>query len=533
MSVKSLFSCISILFIIAIQTSVSVADDEQRTASITQEYEEAEIIGKSVSEGIHRTNQRSGIPIIISWLHILDNAQSYESDKSSVLAYANQVPNDLMQTLKSVDSGGGGPGFFGVVALSVMSICSGFLVIFAIKKLKPPVITKRNKLIPPENENLLSFTAIFLNNFPAIARLLLASMISSLIFLGLATEVTITGRMFFLALLAIVFIFKLCKILARIVFSPDDIRYRFFTINESLVKPLCLSVYLSLALLLSSIVLINLFNELGASYQTVTWLTVLVGTLIVVVWGVLIFYLKKPIAQMLISEANTKKYSRFYEQIVRNWDRPALLYLLVIWSLWVGLEMSGTVERDGAFIASLFIVPVYFILSYFGKIFINSVVESLALDEKHDDLAAKEENVNQDVGVIVEDNEVITTRINFYFRLIVLISLITWILSIWGVNIPYGSFAVKAIFESSITLVLAFFCWKIASPGLVRAGEKAGADRGAPRLVALSRTASRSTRGTRRSGRVPTSWGCRGTTRRSPRGRRAKPSAWAPSRAGS
>lgn len=52
--------------------------------------------------------------------------------------------------------------------------------------------------------------------------------------------------------------------------------------------------------------------------------------------------------------------------------------------------------------------------------------------------------------------------------MIVLISLITWILSIWGINIPYASFVVKAIFESSITLVLAFFCWKIASSYLER-----------------------------------------------------------------
>ena len=463
-----LFLCFTILFLPVICTSVSITDDVLTKDSIIQEYEVAEIGRESVSEGLHRINQRNGTPIVLNWLHMFDNAESSDLDESSVFAYAILVPGDLLQALRTIASGGSGPGFLGVLAFSVLSICSGFSVMFVLKKLKLRIITKRNKLIPPKNDMLLSFWASFLNNFPAIARLLLAMIISSLLFLVLATDVTIAGRMFFQAMLGIVFIFTLCTIVTRIIFSPDDAMVRFFNMNETLVKPLSWAVYLSFAILLSGIVLINLFNELGASYQTVTWLTVFVGTLIVIVCGFLIFNLKKPMSQILISEASTKKNSRFYTQLVRHWDRPTILYLLLVWFIWVGLEMSGTVERDGAFIASLLVVPIYFFLSYFGKIFIGSVVDSLALDKKYDDFATGVEDVNEDVGVIVEDKEVVVTKVNFYFRLIVLISLITWILSIWGVDIPYGSFALRAIFESSITLVLAFFCWMIASSFLER-----------------------------------------------------------------
>jgi len=469
MNSKSLLFYFSILFIIiAICTSVSAADDELTSENVVQGYEVAEVGRENVSEGLHQKNQRSGTPIVLNWLHMFDTTESSELDESSVLAYALLVPGDLIQALSSIDSGGSGPGFLGILAFSIISICSGFLVMFVIKKFKLPIITKRNVLIPPKNEPLLSFWASFLNNFPAIARLLLAAIISSLIFLVLTTDVTIAGRMFFQALLGIVLIFKLCAVMTRIIFSPEDARIRFFTMNETLVKPLSRSVYLSSALLLSGIVLINLFNELGASYQTVTWLTVLFGSLIVVVCGFLIFYLKKPLAQILISEANTKKNSRFYTQLVRHWDRPAFLYLLLMWSIWVGQEMSGTVERDGAFIASLLVVPIYFSLSYFGKIFIHSVAESLDLDKKYDAPETGVEDVSEHVGVIEEDKEVIVSKINFYFRLIVIISLITWILSIWGIHIPYASFAVKALFESSITLILAFYCWKIASSFLER-----------------------------------------------------------------
>jgi len=463
-----LFLCFSILILPVICTSVSIADDVQTQDSIIQEDKVAEIGRESVSEGLHRANQRSGTPIVLNWLHMFDNAESSDLVESSVLAYAILVPDDLMQALRSIDSGGSGPGFFGVLAFSVISICSGFSVMFVLKKLKLRFITKRNKLIPPKNNILLSFWASFLNNFPAIARLLLATIISSLLFLVFAADVTIAGRMFFQAMLGIVFIFNLCTVMTRIIFSPDDARIRFFNMDETLVRPLSRSVYVSFALLLSGIVLINLFNELGASYQTVTWLTIFVGTLIVVVCGLLIFYLKKPLTQILISEADTKKNSRFYKQLVSHWERPALLYVLVVWLIWIGQEISGTVERDSAFVASLLVVPIYFLLSYFGKQLITSVVDSLALDKKFDEFAPGKKDINGDAGVIVEDKEVIVTKINFYFRLIVLISLITWTLSIWGVNIPYASYAVKAIYESSIALALAFLCWKVLSSFIER-----------------------------------------------------------------
>jgi len=468
MKLKSVLSYLSILFIIAICTAVSAADDKQTQNTIVQEYEVAEVGRERVGEGLHRKNQRSGTPIVLHWLHMFDDAESSEVDEISVLAYAPLVPDDLMQAIRSIESGGGGPGFFGVLTFSVISICSGFFAMFVVKKLKIRIITKRNKLIPPKNDSLLSFWASFLNNFPAIARLFLATIISSLVFLVFTPEVTIAGQMFFQAMLGIVFIFYLCAIMTRIIFSPEDARIRFFNMDETLVKPLSLSVFLSFALLLSGIVLINLFNELGASYQTVTWLIVLVGSLIIIVCGFLIFYLKKPIAQLLISEANTKENSRFYRQLVYHWERPVFLYLLLVWSIWVGQEMSGTVERDGAFIASLLVVPIYFFLSYFGKIFIGSVVESLALDKKYDNFVTGVDGVNENVGVITENKELIVSKVNFYFRLIVLITLITWIFSIWGIHIQYASFAVEAIFESSITLVLAFFCWKIASAFLER-----------------------------------------------------------------
>jgi len=464
MNWKILFSLyFSILSSPVICTSFANAEDEQLNKSVIQELGDPQLAGEILVEEPSVTMQRIRMPIIINWLHVLDRSQASESDEFTVLAYAPLVLGDLFHALSSIDERGKDSGFWRVLALSIFSICAGALFFFAIKKLRPRFITQRDKLIPPKNDTLVTFWASFLNNFPAIVRVLLATILSSIIFIVVAPDVTIEGRMFFQTLLGIFLIFRLCAILIKIIFSPKDEKNRFFKINETLVKPLSWSVYVSFAILLSGMVVINFINELGASYQTVTWMIILIGSLIVVVCFSLIFSLKKPLTAILISEASTKKNRRFYTQLACHWDVPAFLYVLVVWFIWIGQEISGTVERDSAFVASLLVVPVYFLLSYFGKLFIASVVDSLALDKKFDDYTSGKEESNGDACVIVEDKELLVTKINFYFRLIVLVSLISWILSSWGVNIPYASYAVKAIYESTIALVLAFLCWKVVS----------------------------------------------------------------------
>jgi len=469
MNSKILFIlCLLLLFTPFICISFAHGEDEQLNNNVTQDVGESQLTEEIFVEEPSVTSQRIYMPIIINWLHVLDRSQTSESDEVTVLAYAPLVPGDLIHALSLIDERGKISGFWRVLALSVFSICSGALLLFAIKKLRPRFLTQRDKLIPPKNDTLVTFWTSFLNNFPAIVRVLLATIISSIIFLVVASDVTIEGRMFFQTILGIVLIFRLCAILIKIIFSPKDEKNRFFKINETFVKPLSWSVYLSFAILLSGLVVINFINELGVSYQTVTWMIILIGSLIVVVCFALIFSLKKPLTQILISEASTKNNRRFYTQLACHWDVPAFLYVLVVWFIWIGQEIFGTVERDSAFVASLLVVPIYFLLSYFGKLLIASVIDSLDLDKKFDDFTTGKKDINGDACVIVEDKEVIVTKTNFYFRLTVLIFLITWILSIWGVDLPYASHAVKAIYESFIALVLAFLCWKVVSSFIER-----------------------------------------------------------------
>ena len=70
----------------------------------------------------------------------------------------------------------------------------------------------------------------------------------------------------------------------------------------------------------------------------------------------------------------------FPTQVASNGGAAFLLvYLFLAWFIWIGQEMTGPAERNGSFIISLIIIPLYLILSQIGRNIISSVVDSLGI----------------------------------------------------------------------------------------------------------------------------------------------------------
>jgi moderate conductance mechanosensitive channel len=69
----------------------------------------------------------------------------------------------------------------------------------------------------------------------------------------------------------------------------------------------------------------------------------------------------------------------------------------------------------------------------------------------------------EDKAVVLARRNSIIARTYLIFRLVVAGILLTWIVSLWGYNIPYAGHAVKTLFETLLTLALALFCWRFAS----------------------------------------------------------------------
>ena len=412
-------------------------------------------------------------PFLTKWLHMLDKEENAGADSISIMAYGPQVPGDLARVLTFAEIEKKTAGLLGVLFRTLVAIGLGFLAAFIFDRFARKGLTQIEQLTPPDDDALARIWANILSNIPALVNLLVLAISATLIFLMLAGNVAIKGRMLFQLILGIVLIFKACKIVSRIVFAPQDRALRAFEINESLAKPLYHVLLTSSAVLLSGLLFVHFIEELGARDQSIVWVSMILGSAVLGVFAYLVLYLKAPVKKALQSDSAGESGSWIKSQLAAYWHIPALLYLFIVWFIWIGQLITGTAAQRGEFVISLMIVPIYFVLSYAGRLVIGSVIDSLGLGKRidADPLSDQEEQANEEKTAARK--RAIIAKAYLFFRLLVIIALFTWLLSLWGYRVPFAAVAVKAIFESLVVVALALVFWRFASSFIEKKLEEA------------------------------------------------------------
>lgn len=394
---------------------------------------------------------------LVSWLHMLDGGKQDGSESSSVLAFGPKVPGDIARVLNVA---GGDRGFWGVVLVLfkvVLSIVLGFLLSFAIKKIFRSRLDSLNQLVPPDGGGISKFIAGFLRSLPGLASLFLLVMCSTISFLFMAGDIPVEGRMLYQLILGVVLIYLLFQVIGEVLFAPEDKTVRLVAIDDSLIKPLHSAFSITFTILASALLIGRCFNELGAESQTISWISIVLGTLILAVMAGLIVFLKRPVFQYY---ANAASGGWIQQQFAVYWHLPALLYVAIVWITWVGQKSAGTFVESGSFVASVLVVPLYFVLSYFAKNLIGAVVTSLGLGKIGSGDEEDEPHIEEEVE---ENNKQLAGRVYSFFRFFLVFILFSWLASLWGYNLPFAKQAMKAVFESLVTVGLALMCWRSAS----------------------------------------------------------------------
>ena len=444
--------------------ATSASSDADHTPAGHVQIAQSEISSTTVADG-EPSKLRQGM--LFKWLRMLDRDTVEAYGASGIISFGPEVPGDLVRVLRGIGNAEA-PGFFATLARSLVAIAIGFLVVWALTRFAGTRITQLEQLTPPSGDNFAALGTALLRAIPALLSICMLSIVAIAIFLLIAGETTNGGRMLFQSLLGIVVIIKFCTVAGRIIFAPDEDRLRPVEIAEVLVRPLFRAFVVSSVLLLCGLLVTRLAYELGARPQTVSWVAMIVGSFVLAVYGALIVFLKTPVTQALQKNIEEKQGTWFQGQLTRLWHIPALFYLFIVWMVWLGREITGTVERNGTLAISVLIVPLYFILTHYGKVLITAIVDSLAtgrtLKSKKSALPGEEE----DQDLLVKHRATIIARSTLCYRLLVLGILVTWMATLWGFNIPFARHAVRALFESLVTLGLALLFWRFASAYIAR-----------------------------------------------------------------
>jgi len=424
-------------------------------------------------ESVQKADVDNETTFLSNWLHMLDKNESDAIEESSVMAFGPQVPGDLVRILRSAGGEKGASGLLNVVFRSILSICIGSFLIFIVKQMAGKQLVQFEEIAPPGNDTPACLWASILRSIPSLAGLLLFTISTIAVFLLLAGDITMEGRMLFQFLFGTVLIVITCLIIGRFIFAPENAEIRLVKLDEPLIQPLY-RAFVTSSVLLFSAKLFGLFiGGLGGLDQTVSWVAIILGSTFMAVLASLVLYLKKPVSDSLQAAVEPDNRNWFKEQLAVYWHVPALLYLFLAWFIWIGKEMAGSITRDGSFIISLLIVPIYFALSYAGKLIIKSVVDSLGLGEQ---TASDVKNVlveTTDEHEIDTRKKAIVAKSSMVLRLLLIAMLAAWTLSLWGYSIPFAAQGIMAILKSFVILALALIFWRFAASFIERKIEEA------------------------------------------------------------
>jgi small-conductance mechanosensitive channel len=411
------------------------------------------------------------------WVHLHDSNEYTEIEDSSVIAFAPEVPRDLARIFKTVGTDSGkNAGLLPVLLLTAISICTGFLVAFAVERVGRKELAQFEKITSPDNGIATALWSSIIHNIPALASVILMALSSTIVFSLFAEKQTVEARMLFQIILGTVLIIRICSIVSRVIFAPGDKRLRSLAIDDSLAKPISYAFSISSSFALVGSLVIYFIKDLGALDQTVSWVIIIMGSAVIAVLTYLVLYLRKPIANSQHCTIQRDNENCLKEHLATYWHVPTLFYLLVVWLVWIGQELVGTTTNYDQLITNLLIVPFYFLLRHAGRVLISSVVYSLGLSTKNDN-----QIVNETDGAVNEHEssghlENIVSKSHFVFRVILFASLASWLLSSWGYTLPFAATAVKAFIESLVTVALAIVCWRVVSSYITKKIEEATSD---------------------------------------------------------
>ncbi|BHH81945.1 mechanosensitive ion channel family protein [Desulforhopalus sp. 52FAK] len=398
---------------------------------------------------------------LTSWLHMLDGGTEDKDAAASVLAFGPKVPGDIARVLNKTGGDTGFLGFLFVLVKAVVAIALGFLLSFFLKKMFGERLDNIKHLAPPEGEGGTKLVAGLLRSLPDMASLFVLAVCSTLSFLVIAGDTPLEGRMLYQLILGVVLIYFLFRVIAELLFAPNDPAVRLVAIDESLVKYLHVAFSVTLTVLGSALLVGRGFKELGAQPQTLAWIAIVLGSIILAIMAGLVVFLRSAVSQYYQQEVDGASVGWMRQQFASYWHLPALLYVAIVWIVWVGQVSTGTAAGNGSFIVSVLVVPLFFVLSYCFRLLIAAVVDSLGLGKMGVNAQDDEEGPTEEE--IKDNNRKLARKVHSFFNYLLGFILFSWLCSLWGYNFPFAHQAMKAIFESLVTVGLALICWRYAS----------------------------------------------------------------------
>ncbi len=272
------------------------------------------------------------------------------------------------------------------------------------------------------------------------------------IFFLLKEQSHMAGKIIFLIVFIVIISVRMISLLSSAVCSPTMENLRLLSLSNYSAKYLHKSMMFITGLISFGYVITSAMIRIGAPKDLTKFTGLSIGTFLILTMAFMILQNRKTLEAVIIG--NQKNPSLFKKQFAAIWHILSFAYIIIIWALWAADMIIGQDNTPIAFFISLLIVPIYLLLDKAGQWIVGVILGTLK---------EPEDKTTEDHDQTVLENNRNSNIVATIIRVTIVITLILWIASLWGVDIPFVRQLPNTMFDVMVTLILGYHTWNFLS----------------------------------------------------------------------
>jgi len=402
-------------------------------------------------------------------LHVLDGEDGNTLGKNLrwTWRHSRSLPDDLNWALRQFAADFSITTAWKNIGILLLLFFAAFLVELMFSGMTGRVRKQFQEQLTPELDGMMRFWAAVLQQLPALVHLIIFSGTSLLLYFWSPAAGLQFLRFLFLVLLFIFVGIRLVRRLSLFFCSPEQPKLRLLPITNDGARRLHNSTFFLFTYLMTVISLLALLNEVGVQRESVSLLAIGSATVFLLLIALISLLNRQQVADYILSDEEQEGGGGWLmQQFAGLWHVLVFGYLLMVWFFLLYNQFSGSGRQNGAFLLSLFILPVFLVLDRLAGWVVRSVIRTMRIYDLPPD--EDSENYAEEVAGQKRKEQQLVVRVRRVARLGILAALGIWMLSFWGYHIPYARAIVSATFDILLTLTLALTFWRVASSYIER-----------------------------------------------------------------
>ena len=248
---------------------------------------------------------------------------------------------------------------------------------------------------------------------------------------------------------------RLVSSLSRTLFSPGAVHLRLVELSDPTAGYLHRKLVLLARIIAFGWVFCRVVYRLGVSTETFLVMVIAIGSTVIAILAEMVWSKKRPLALAISNGMPSREGTAWLAaQFAGIWHILALGYLFIVWLLWSGRLIIFQSGGRGSFLISLLIVPIFLTTNRLGQWVVTSMMGASRLQKAASAGETPETRIDmQDSRYLPVARKIVSA---FIF-----VALVFWLLSIWGLRLPFGARLTGATFDILLTLALAHIFWRI------------------------------------------------------------------------